>query len=91
MNAPDTRPTAAAGDSATLETGPDHQLEQLQEPETLAKVLPADTGPLVSSWWTCGICGYSKPGGPPSGCFAEANLLPPDLVVDGCPLGKPSL
>ena len=31
MNAPDTRPTAAAGDSATLETGPDHQLGQLAE------------------------------------------------------------
>ena len=90
MNAPDTRPTAAAGDSATLETGPDHQLEQLQEPETLAKVLPADTGPLVSSWWTCGICGYSKPGGPPSGC-QDSPVGHPDFARPDCPLGKPAL
>ena len=77
------------------------KLHQIREPEkasrlgdiecVLNKVLPDDAGPLVSPWWTCGICGYSKPGGPPSGCFAEANLLPPDLIVDGCPLGKPSL
>ena len=90
MTAPDLRPSDDPSAAATMETGPEHQLAQLQEPETLAKVLPADAGPLVSSWWTCGICGYSKPGGPPSGCFAEANLLPPDLVVDGCPLGKPA-
>lgn len=65
-----------------METSPEHQLAQL------AKVLPAG-GPLVSSWWTCSICGHSKPGGPPSVCFAEANLLPPDLMVDGCPLNHP--
>lgn len=90
MTAPDLRPSDDPSAAATMETGPEHQLAQLQEPETLAKVLPAG-GPLVSSWWTCSICGYSKPGGPPSGCFAEANLLPPDLIVDGCPLGKPAL
>ena len=57
MNAPDTRPTAAAGDSATLETGPDHQLEQLQEPETLAKVLPAG-GPLLGREM-CPLCEHA--------------------------------
>lgn len=82
MNAPDLRPSDAPGAAAPMETGPSHQLAQL------SKVLPAG-GPLVSSWWTCSICGHSKPGGPPSVCFAEANLLPPDLMVDGCPLNHP--
>lgn len=54
----------------------------------LAKVLPAG-GPLVATWWTCSICGHSKPGGPPSVCAVEANLLPPHLTVDGCPLNHP--
>ena len=45
---------------------------------TLNKVLPADAGPLVSSWWTCSICDYSKPGGPPATCGTDN----PD-----CPLG----
>ena len=71
MNAPDTRPTAAAGDSATLETGPGHQLAQL------AKVLPAG-GPLLgremcplcehapaeprdNPFRSCRACGYRAP------------------------------
>ena len=88
MTAPDLRPSDAPSAAATMETGPEHQLAQLQEPETLAKVLPTG-GPLVATWWTCSICGHSKPGGPPSVCAVEANLLPPHLTVDGCPLNHP--
>ena len=76
------------------------KLHQIREPEkasglggidcTLNKVLPTDTGPLVSSWWTCSICGYSKPGGPPSGC-QDSPVGHPDFARPDCPLGKPSL
>lgn len=82
MTAPDMRPSDDPSAAATMETGPEHQLAQL------TKVLPAG-GPLVATWWTCSICGHSKPGGPPSVCAVEANLLPPHLTVDGCPLNHP--
>lgn len=84
MTAPDLRPSDDPSAAATMETSPEHQLAQL------AKVLPAG-GPLVATWWTCSICGHSKPGGPPSVCAVEANLLPPHLMVDGCPLNHPPL
>ena len=85
-NAPDLRPKPGADDNSPLKTGAGHQpTHQIPEHEPLVKVLPAG-GPLVSSWWTCSICGHSKPGGPPSVCAVEANLLPPHLTVDGCPL-----
>jgi hypothetical protein len=35
---------------------------------TLNKVLPADTGPLVRSTWTCPVCGMEYRGGPPDTC-----------------------
>lgn len=75
--APELRPTAAADAAAPMETSPEQQLEQLQEPETLAKVLPAG-GPLLgremcplcehapaeprdNPFRSCRACGYRAP------------------------------
>ena len=34
----------------------------------MTKVLPADTGPLVRTVWTCPLCGMGYRGGPPDTC-----------------------
>lgn len=64
------------------------KLHQIREPEkasgigdiecALNKVLPADTGPLVSTWWICPTCGLERRGGPPATCGSDN----PD-----CPIG----
>ena len=38
---------------------------------TLNKVLPADTGPLVRTTWTCPICEMERRGGPPATCGTD--------------------
>lgn len=81
MTAPDLRPSDDPSAAATMETGPEHQLAQLQEPETLAKVLPAG-GPLVTTWWTCTRCRYQQRGGPPEHCMFNAEPI-------DCPLNHP--
>ena len=55
------------------------------DPDLLAKVFPADTGPLVSTaselvstWWICPTCGLERRGGPPATCGSDN----PD-----CPIG----
>lgn len=77
MMAPDLRPSGAPGAAAPMETCPSHQLAQLQESETLAKVLPAG-GPLLgremcplcehapaeprdNPFRSCRACGYRAP------------------------------
>ena len=70
-------------------TAPDQRPDGA-DPDLLAKVFPDDTGPLVSAGWKCGICGYSKPGGPPTGC-QDSPVGHPDFARPDCPLGKPSL
>lgn len=39
--------------------------------EPLNKVLPADTGPLVATWWICPTCGLERRGGPPATCGTD--------------------
>ena len=51
---------------------------QAQEPELLAKVLPAG-GPLVSTTWTCPTCGITVFGAPPSICLDDR----PGCPVEG--------
>lgn len=77
MIAPDLRPNVPTESVAPMETSPGHQLAQLQEPETLAKVLPAG-GPLLgrelcpscehapgeprdNPFRPCRTCGYRAP------------------------------
>ena len=44
----------------------------------MTKVLPADTGPLVRTVWTCPLCSLERKGGPPATCGTDN----PD-----CPIG----
>ena len=37
----------------------------------MTKVLPADTGPLVRTTWTCPLCGLERRGGPPATCGTD--------------------
>lgn len=39
--------------------------------EPLTKVLPTDTGPLVSTWWICPVCRFERKGGPPATCGSD--------------------
>lgn len=56
----------------------DPDLLRPEQHEPLNKVLPADTGPLVSTWWICPVCEMERRGGPPATCGSDN----PD-----CPLG----
>lgn len=44
----------------------------------MTKILPTDTGPLVTTWWICPLCGLERRGGPPATCGSDN----PD-----CPIG----
>ena len=48
-------------------TAPDQRPDGA-DPDLLAKVFPADTGPLVRTWWICPTCGLERRGGPPATC-----------------------
>jgi len=76
--APEWRPIGRLGELPPGDPGPGAQIEH----QVLAKVLPAGE-PMVATWWTCSICGFSQRGGPPARC--QFNAEP-----SNCPAVAPS-